>query len=723
MIEDEVNQDLQQIGMAPQSLPFERLFDAAPALISIHQGPDHVYIYTNPAHDRLVGARARRGMTVREAFPELDRLGHVEAFDKVYQTGEPIEVAQAEVAIDLGPNGKVGGYFRQIVQPWHNEAGKMAGVMSFSFDVTEQVEARMRAEVSERHMSYALKSSGSVGTFHWDTKSDLMSVDEAFVIAFGFSRFHQRDKLPLKAFTDVIHPDDRPRVLASIQEAVQSGRHYEEHYRTRDEHGVVRHILAQGKCLRDAKGAPDRFTGVVIDTTRQRQAEETLRESEARLRSVFTCIDQGYCLAEMVMDAQGNPVTYRFVEVNPLFEQMTGLKDSEGKTAHELVPNLEMKWVETYARVALDGQTMRFEDNSEVMQRNFDVFAMPVEPKGRFVIVFKDITEEKRIKDALSQSVAEFRSITEAMPQMVWATCPDGQHDFFNARWYEFTGIAEGAADGTGWNRIFHPDDQARAMERWQQSLTTGELYDIEYRLRHHSGDYRWVLGRAQPVRDRKGTIIRWLGSCTDIHEIKLAEEQRELMLGEMNHRVKNTLSMVQSIVSQTLRQADDLQDASASIQSRIANMAKAHDLLIHSTWTETRVPAVVEAALAPHRTGTGRFTLAGPSVAIGSKQALALTMALHELATNATKYGALSTDEGRVSVIWDVTETDGEAVFNFGWTESGGPAVSPPTRRGFGSRIIEQAVAGYFSGKTALSFDACGLRFELECPRSGLNA
>ncbi|MCX7568190.1 PAS domain S-box protein [Sulfitobacter sp. F26169L] len=715
---------LQDVGTSPKlasSPSFKRLFDAAPALISIHEGPEHVYIYTNPAHDRVVRSRPLLGVDFRTAFPELEGLGNIDTFNEVFRTGVATEVPQAEVVIEFGPENKVRRHFRQIVQPWHDEAGEIAGVMNFSFDVTEQVEARMRAEDSERHMSYALKASGSVGTFHWDTKSDLMTVDEAFVIAFGFSKFQPREKLPLKAFTDVIHPEDRERVLIAIQHAVDTGEHYEEQYRTLDEEGVVRHILAQGKCVRDAKGEPDRFTGVIIDTTRQRQADEVLRESEARLRSIFTSIDKGYCLAEIMLDECGDPVDYRFLEVNPLFEQMTGLKDAAGRTALELVPELEKKWVETYARAALQGETLRFEETSDVMGRHFDVFAMPTQSRGRFVIVFKDITEQKRTEDALRQSEAQFRSITEAMPQMVWATRPDGHHDFFNARWYEFTGVPEGSTDGAGWNDIFHPEDQERAMRKWQHCLSSGNIYDIEYRLRHHSGAYRWVLGRAQPVRDSDGTIVRWLGTCTDIHEIKLADEQRELMLGEMNHRVKNMLSMVHAMVSQTLRQAENLKDASTSIQSRIGNMAQAHDRLINSKWSETRILAVVEAALAPHRSGNGRFTLEGPDIPIGSKQALALTMALHELATNATKYGALSTEDGRVNIRWGVDKTGDDETFNFSWVESDGPPVTTPQRRGFGSRMIEQALAGYFNGHAELNYHLEGLSFDLKAPFSGL--
>lgn len=127
-------------------------------------------------------------------------------------------------------------------------------------------------------------------------------------------------------------------------------------------------------------------------------------------------------------------------------------------------------------------------------------------------------------------SERRFRVMTAAMPQMVWTTLPDGFHDYYNDRWYEFTGVPAGSTDGEGWNGVFHAEDQERAWARWRHSLATGEPYEIEYRLRHHSGAYRWTLGRALPIRDAEGRIERWFGTCTDIDDLKRAEsEARQL--------------------------------------------------------------------------------------------------------------------------------------------------------------------------------------------------
>jgi len=140
------------------------------------------------------------------------------------------------------------------------------------------------------------------------------------------------------------------------------------------------------------------------------------------------------------------------------------------------------------------------------------------------VVAQTDISDRILGELALRESEAKFRTIADAMPQMVWSTLPDGFHDYYNEQWYQFTGVPKGTTDGDGWNDMFHPDDQARAWKRWRRSLATGEVYEIEYRLKHFTGEYRWVLGRALPIFDGYGKIIRWMGTCTDIHEQKIAQ-------------------------------------------------------------------------------------------------------------------------------------------------------------------------------------------------------
>jgi PAS domain S-box-containing protein len=184
-------------------------------------------------------------------------------------------------------------------------------------------------------------------------------------------------------------------------------------------------------------------------------------------------------------------------------------------------------------------------------------------------------SERLRSEQALQESEAKFRTIADAMPQMVWSTLPDGYHDYYNQRWYDFTGVPHGTTDGDGWNDIFHPEDQPRSWALWQHSLRTGEPYEIQYRLRHRSGDYRWTLGRALPVYSDTGKIIRWMGTCTDIHDQKLAEERlkqadlrKDEFLAMLAHELRNPLAPISAAAQ--LLQIGPIDEARVRQTSRI---------------------------------------------------------------------------------------------------------------------------------------------------------
>ena len=202
-------------------------------------------------------------------------------------------------------------------------------------------------------------------------------------------------------------------------------------------------------------------------------------------------------------------------------------------------------------------------------------------------------TASERLRSvlALRDSEAKFRTIADAMPQMVWSTLPDGYHDYYNQQWYEFTGMPEGSTDGEEWNGMFHPDDQPRAWEAWQQSLDSGKTYEIQYRLRHRSGGYRWVLGRALPVRDDEGRIIRWMGTCTDIDDQKMAEDELRLassrkdeFLAMLAHELRNPLAPISSAAQLLkLQKGDDkrVQQASDIIVRQVRHLTDLVDDLL----------------------------------------------------------------------------------------------------------------------------------------------
>ena len=206
---------------------------------------------------------------------------------------------------------------------------------------------------------------------------------------------------------------------------------------------------------------------------------------------------------------------------------------------------------------------------------NVILLERPLHPEGLLRTVSSTLGARRRQYEARARieqvrdSETKFRGITESMPQIVWSTRPDGHHDFYNERWYAFTGVPHGSTDGEGWNDLFHPDDRERAWTAWRHSLATGEDYDIEYRLRHYDGRYLWVLGRATALRDPSGAIVRWMGTCTEIEEIVEARET-------LTRSREQLSSLVEA-------RTEDLRSALTSLQSEVADRERAEAQLRQS--------------------------------------------------------------------------------------------------------------------------------------------
>jgi len=328
---------------------------------------------------------------------------------------------------------------------------------------------------------------------------------------------------------------------------------------------------------------------------------------------------------------------------------------------------------------------------------------------------------------ALAESEAKFRAIADSMPQMVWSTLPDGFHDYYNARWYEFTGVPEGSTDGEGWNGMFHPDDQERALALWRRCLATGDPYEIEYRLRRHDGVYRWTLGRARPIRNEAGEITRWFGTCTDIDDLKRSDQAKELLSQELSHRIKNIFAVVSALIALSARQYPEAKAFAAAVRTRINALARAHEFV--RPHTESSQPTVgsmtLHAFLAdlfkPYsdHAGRPRIVLSGDDAVFDDQAATSVALLFHELATNAAKYGALSVEGGAVTL-----ETRGDAGrFILTWTESGGPPIAePPSHSGFGSSLATLSVEGQLGGRLERNWRKDGLQVIADLPSTALS-
>jgi PAS domain S-box-containing protein len=222
----------------------------------------------------------------------------------------------------------------------------------------------------------------------------------------------------------------------------------------------------------------------------------------------------------------------------------------------------------------------------------------------------------------------------------------------------------------------------------------------------------RWLSYRLFPLGDGMGVVFR------DITDRKRAEEQRDLLVQELEHRVKNTLSIVQSIAAQTFRNSGVDPSVQRAFEARLITLSNVHGVLTRRDWASADLHDVVASALRPHDAlDRARFTVAGPALRLGPKSAVALSMAVHELCTNATKYGALSAESGHVDITW----SDADGRFRWQWRERGGPPVTQPTRTGFGSRMIERALAMQLSGQVAIDYAPGGVVCTIDAPLAAI--
>ena len=328
----------------------------------------------------------------------------------------------------------------------------------------------------------------------------------------------------------------------------------------------------------------------------------------------------------------------------------------------------------------------------------------------------------RQIKDAevVAQSDRLFRTLADTMPQMVWSTLADGYHDYYNARWYEYTGVPDGSTDGDRWNGMFHVDDRERAWACWRHSLETGEPYDVEYRLRHRSGEYRWTLGRALPILDAEGRVTRWIGTCTEIHEQKLMLEEREIIAHELSHRIKNIFSVISGLIGLSARAHPQISDVADDLRDRIMALGRAHDFVRPhgndggATALEGGLRGILDQIFAPYQNpARTRIIFSGEDPAIDDRSATPLALLFHELATNAAKYGALSVPDGRVDIV--VERQDGDV--HIIWREKGGPSVTPASAEGFGSRLMQLSVERQLGGDMVRDWRPEGLTIRLRIP------
>ncbi len=597
-------------------------------------------------------------------------------------------------------------------------SGTPYALCGIATDITERKRNEERLRESEERLRLA-QEAAHAGVFDWNLATDKFTCTPELDDIFGFELGKCED--PREAWSKWVHLEDLPRIEAEIAAWLQSSREEQQsEYRyLRD--GELCWISVHARLFRDSAGSPQRMIGTVLDITARKETEEARRQSEAKLKRLQDSNIIGIVTAN----------SSHIVEANQVFLDMIGYTEAElhgakiswrSITPPEHLPAGERAIAQLMTAgvceplekeyIRKDGTRVPVLVGAAAYRRD------PLE----WVCFVLDLTRRKRAEEALRESEEWRAAALRAGKLGVYDYNPQSGRLKWDREAYRLWGVPEGEeVSYETFEASVHPNDLnavKAALERAFDPAGT-HRYECEYRIvARADGSVRWISADGD-VTFEDGQPVRLVGTVEDVTERKRAHERIHLLMREVNHRSKNMLSIVQAIARQTITSSPE--DFLERFGDRIEALAASQDLLVKNAWKGVALADLVRSQLALFEDLIdARIELSGPPVLISASAAQTLGMALHELATNAGKYGALSNCHGRVGIEWEIEPAEmAEDAFIMQWCESGGPPVAAPIRKGFGSAIISETPETSLDAKVHLDFARTGLTWRLQCPAS----
>jgi PAS domain S-box-containing protein len=493
--------------------------------------------------------------------------------------------------------------------------------------------------------------------------------------------------------------------------------------RLRAKDGSIKHVLLTSNSrLDDGKFVNTRcFT---MDVTDLYESERSRRESDERLAATYEAATIGIAEA----DERG-----RLLRVNDAICRMLGRSREQllKMTFFDYTVDEDRdEDARSYARqVAGDPSNYAVRKRAHKPDGSIvylDVHASAVrDDEGRFVYgvrVIQDVTEAKRMEDRIRESEQHMGDLLEALPAAVYTTDANGRITFFNKACIAMAGRVPQIGDEwcVTW-RLYTPEGVPLPHDQCPMAVALKEdrvVRGVEAMAERPDGTLVPFVPFPTPLHDSDGKLVGAINMLVDITERKQAENRQKTLIDELNHRVKNTLATVQSLALQTARHSNGLQDFATRYEKRLLGLARSHDLLTKRHWEDAPLEFLVREVLGPlSSVSAERMRIEGPAITLNPRAALSLTMALNELATNAAKYGAFCSDKGHLSFTWQIREVASRSIVDLIWNERGGPPVEAPTRRGFGTRLIERCIERDLSGELDLVFEPLGISCRMSIP------
>ncbi len=577
---------------------------------------------------------------------------------------------------------------------------------------------RGRAEAALRTSEERLRSAfeiDTVGVLFWGRGFGLKEVNQAFLAMTGFSHeealgMNWRELTPRE-----FHPASE-RAVAQIEATGRADR-YEKQYFRKD--GSRWWGLFAPRRLPDGD-----VVEFVLDISGRRWNEQALRESEERFRlivenardyAIFTTDREGLITdwhkgAEAVygwsrQEVLGRPLEITFTPEDNIEGQAR--KEMELASWQGSAPNVRWHMRKDGSRVFIDGiETALHDEHGGV--------------RG-YLKIGQDVTERRRAEQALAASEERFRQFAEASSDTLWiANAETGQLEYLSPAFESIWGEERDAvmADVGKWSKLVHPDDRARALEGMPK-LLRGEPHVGEYRVVRSDGEVRTVLDSGFPIRDETGRIVRAAGVAQDITARRRAEEHQRTLLAELQHRVRNTLAVVRSIARRTAESSSDVEEMASHFQGRLDAFSRVQAIVTRDPESGIDLAGIIEDELLAHAAREGEaLRIEGPDVSLKPRAAESISLAIHELTTNAVKYGALSSGRGRIEVAWDRVKPAGKELLQLTWEENGVEMPShPPERRGFGLELLQRTLPYDLRAETQVEFRPEGVRFTMTMP------
>ncbi|MET0258011.1 MAG: PAS domain-containing protein [Methylobacterium sp.] len=597
-------------------------------------------------------------------------------------------------------------------------------------DVTAaKVDQILLRETEERYRLAARATTDAI--WDWNLATNEVRWNEALESAYG----HAPEAVEPTGdwWIAHIHPEDRAKVDASIHALIDgTGTAWTEGYRFLRADGGFAEVLDRGYVIRDAAGRACRMIGAMLDLTRIRAAETALRDSQRQLtmeRRLLSAVIQQAPVGISVTDASSAWTTL----INARAEEMLGHGLGSAHTAFAASPDVLLRPDgRPYAasevptmRALRHGETVR---NEEVRCRNattgeirrLEVSSAPVRSEDGVVQAAVTVLVDVEDRLLAEAEVRRLASIVEHSGDFIGFARPDGSVAWVNEAGRGMVGLGgEEIAQSTVFRDYFEAEDLGFVEAVIRPTVLREGRWQGEYRFRSFTGAAPTpVFLNLFALRGPDGSLQGIATVARDITERRRAEERQALLNHELSHRMKNLLAMVQSITTLTLRGASDIAQARDVLLERIVSLGKAHDLLLGGASDKAMIVQIVRAGIGLHdEPGGDGFAYDGPDIEIGRDASLSLSLMLHELATNAAKYGALSAPGGRVAVSWGLVGDPASPDLRIAWRESGGPPVVPPSRKGFGSRLIERGITGQVGGTLTLDYAPGGVTCILEAP------